>query len=87
MLSSRPRRSPMRIVTAEPRKSHGAEVASVISVPSAAVVPQAEVRGETKNASGGHTETASRSLRLRVGDSDAGRDERHIRQQSPAQPV
>ena len=59
----------MRIVTAVPRNSQGAEVASVISVPSAAEVPPTEVISlastqATKNASGGHTVTGSRSLGL-----------------------
>ena len=59
----------MTIVTAVPRKSQGAEVASVKSMPSAAEMPPADVISllhtqATKNASGGHTVTGSRSVGL-----------------------
>src|SRR6202012_4462864 len=68
-LPSKPRRSAMAMVSAVPANSHGADVASVTRMPSAAEVPPEDEISlastqEKKNASGGDTTTVSRSLGL-----------------------
>ena len=59
----------MTIVTAVPRKSQGAEVASVKSMPSIAAVPPVDVISLAQHAGDeerqrGHTVTGSRSVGL-----------------------